>query len=138
MTRRRPGSTLQTEARKNTRGQHTLKLIVQTEAQKTPIQRPKQIPGYMGFTRGKKCIEKLPQEYFDPAVSAHMEDLSTHLNTAIHSGFNADELMPKKSVLQEESVPAKILMKQAERTSRSAKHYNVSKGNIPGYGSFSR
>jgi hypothetical protein len=40
-----------------------VKLIPKAGAKLMPITRQKQIPGYMGFTRGKKCLELMPQEF---------------------------------------------------------------------------
>lgn len=76
--------------------------------------------------------------FLDTEVRAHMEDLSMHLNVAIHAAYNGSSEFPKRSLLQSECVPMKTLKEAAKRQNNSPKPYNMSRGDIPGYGSFSK
>jgi hypothetical protein len=90
-----------------------------------------------GFSRGKKCKEKLKPRIKSHAANAHMDDVSLHLNTAIHGQLDFSKPFPTVSSSQAEQVPEDILYKTAKKVQRSGKVYNRTGGEIPGYGCFS-
>jgi hypothetical protein len=114
-----------------------LKLIPQIDEADSDVVEATHIPGYMGFSRGKKCLERLEARQKSQQVGAHMNDVSLHLNTAIHGQLDFSQPFPTVSSSQAEQVSEDILYKTAKKVQRSGKVYNRTGGEIPGYGCFS-
>ena len=122
---------------KDDRNLACIKLIPQIDSPDEDITEKTHIPGYMGFTRGKKCVENLHARQKSQAVHAHMTDVSLHLNTAIHGHLDMSKPFPSESSSQAELVKDDLLYRTARKVARSGKVYNRSGGEIPGYGCFS-
>jgi len=103
------------------------------------------IPGYSGHWRGKKCGETLASLKRSPdeggartaqTLAAH-RDLSLHLGAGIHARQVADAPATRlNSTSRAMAVPREQLLWLARGKGARPHLYEHSKGDIPGYGSF--
>lgn len=107
------------------------------------------VPGYTGHWRGRRCQEQLrpPRArgakgqrlpWRDRDVAVAYQDMSLHHASAIHSrpeGVAAARRV--NSVSRERAVPRAELMRLARGKAQRPARYEHTRGDIPGYGSFS-
>jgi hypothetical protein len=71
------------------------------------------IPGYTGFSPGKKCKEMLAPRMRSQEVDSHTQDLSVHLSYNIHGPTDTSQRFPTQSYTRSLQVPEEVLYQAA-------------------------